>query len=273
MKASRSSIILKIGLLALFLAYQTNAVHFDCAFDFYTPAPIGIVYTCRPTVILSGSSTLKSVTGIHRPGYTNDNVEFLFVGSENLPFVPRELSKFFKNLRAIEYMDTRVLSISAQDLQIPTLEYLFLNGNSFTSLDGDLFSFTPRMKFIHLGHNQIQHIGPDLLTNLSHLQRLYLNGNICIDKSAETREEVEELVTQLSILCPPPIEPCSCEYEIAQLRKEIQQQNQKLEQLQYLNDELIRANKKLTWTSQLWLKWFNHWFINGFSWFYFEKFK
>lgn len=155
-------------------------------------------------------------------------------------------------------MDTRVLSISAQDLQIPTLESLSLYGNNFTSIDGDLFSFTPRMKFIHLGHNQIQHVGTDLLSSLSHLQRLYLNGNICIDKSAETREEVEELVKQLSILCPPPIEPCSCEYEIAQLRKEIQQQNQKIEQLQYLNDELIRVNKTLTWTSQLWRKTINH---------------
>lgn len=256
----RHSILKRFGfhvkflLVAAITGFTADAVQFDCYFEYDTLDFVGSVYSCWVTVTSLGSTTLENVTGIHQwyPSNTNDDVEFLNIRNQNLPFVPQGIVIFFKNLRAIQISDTRMISISAQDLQpFPELEYLFLSGHNLTSLDGDLFSCTPLLKFIFLALNQIQHIGHDLVTNLDNLENLDLQANICINKVARNRTDVVELAPQLSLLCPPldevttvatttelPIEQCPCDDEIGELRKEI-------DQIQKANEILLDLNTAL----------------------------
>lgn len=125
-------------------------------------------------------------------------------------------------------------SIAAQDLQpFPELIHIALGGNNLTSLDGDLFSFNPRLERIILNLNRIQHIGHDLVTNLNNLTYLSLAANICVNRNAGTRSQVLELAIQLPALCPPlfapettteqAIEQCPCDEQIEELRVENQQ--------------------------------------------------
>lgn len=225
-------------------SYTTDAVQFDCDFDFTMTSIVGTRYTCTAMLNLSGSETVESVTGEHQPGgYMNDDVEFLSISDQEVPFFPKGIMNFFKNLKALRYWKTNMLSISAEDLQpFPQLEYLIMYGNNFTFLDGHLFSFTQLLRYIDLGFNQIQNIGHGLLTNLNHLDILFLHTNVCIDRNVYSHAEVVGLASQLPEMCPPldvttelPIEPCPCYDVIVELFEDIQQQNVKIEQLQQTN--------------------------------------
>lgn len=220
---------------------------------------VGRVYTCEARATSLESSILENVAGDHLPGNSNNNVDYL--KTSHLPFVPAGIAEFFDNLRAIDISSNEVFLISAEDLRpFPQLEFLALYLNNLVSIDGDLFSFTPHLKCIAFAYNQIQHIGNDLVTNLNYLQYLYLNGNVCVDQNAVTQAEVEELAPQLSVLCPPllvtttaaaatttpePIEQCSCNDEIDELRASVQQQNTEIAQLQQSNAQLLQTNTEL----------------------------
>lgn len=264
--------------MTIIAGFTAEAVLFDCLFRLDSLTVVGVVYTCVPIVTLTGSRIQENVTGIHLPRYTNDHVQHIFIQNQNLPFVPARIDSSFKNLRALRFENTNLHSISAKDLQpFPQLEYFMLYMNNLTSLDGDLFSYTPLLIRLYLRSNQIQHIGHDLVKNLNNLQYLFLGANACIEKDAATRAAVLELAPQLSVLCPPldatttigtttlatttelPIEQCACGDEIEELRKEnhqqkgeiqqqtlkIEQQNFKIWELQQSNDQLMEANRKL----------------------------
>lgn len=239
----------KFILVAVIASFTVDAVQFNCEFRFLSISKFGGAYSCIPTVTLTGSTSLESVSGVHQTGSTNDKVGCIWIERQNLPFFPQGIVNFFKNLRALYFFETILQSISAEDLQpFPQLELLGLYMVNLTSLDGDLFKFNPLLKYISLGNNKIQHIGHDLVTNLNNLEDLSLFGNICINQSAKNRTAVAELAPQLSVLCPPldpttttatvgtttkqPTDQCSCEDEIEELRQENQQQTKEIVKLQ-----------------------------------------
>lgn len=183
---------------------MVTAVRFDCIFEVRTYTAAGSAYTCRPTVILTGSTALEIVTSVHQSGYVNDNVQSLWVQDQNLPFFPQNIVNSFKNLKAILFLNINLLSITAEDLQhFPQLQQLEISHNDLKVLAGGLFSNTPLLMFINLGFNQIESIGHGLVTSLENLQYLYLNGNTCIDANADTQDAVKNLSTLLSDECPP----------------------------------------------------------------------
>lgn len=184
--------------------FTADAVKFDCRFGFTDVFALGNRYYCGPSIDLSGSKALENVKGTHQSGYTNDNVEYLWVNGEHLLFVPQEIEKFFKNLLAMTFRDTNIHSISAQDLQsFPQLQSLEINHGDLSSLDGNLFMYNPRLLNVAFDDNEIEHIGLDLVTKLDHLRELALSRNTCIDESAFWRPDVLKLAPKLSVLCPP----------------------------------------------------------------------
>lgn len=256
-------------LLLVVAGYSAEAVRFYCRFTWAGVPVVGIFYACNPLVYLSESTFLVSVDGLHQQnddgtGYlTNDDVGCLTIRNQSLTFFPEEIDYFFKNLRIIDVSgDNNILSINGKDLQpFPQLEHFGMNGNNFTSLDGNLFSFNKRLKSIDLDNNRIRHIGEDLVTNLTLLQTLSLKNNYCVNKTVNTRAEVRELAPQLYDLCPPldvqtttelPTEQCPCDDKIEelreenqQLREENQQQNEKMVQQDFKIEQLQQSIEKL----------------------------
>lgn len=250
----------KFLLVAVIATSTTDAVTFRCVFGFDSLTPIERVYTCVANVTFSGSAALENVTGVHQPELSIDDVEFLYIGYQNLPLLPEGIGLFFKNLRALLFQDTGMLSISAADLQpFPQLEVLIMWGNNLTSLDGDLFSFTPLMKYIDLRYNQIQHIGQDLVTSLNNLECLALQGNVCIDLNFLPHENIATYAPPQLALCSSldsttttvttttatttevPIEKCSCVDVIDELHEENQRLNKDIIKLQQSNDQLTEV--------------------------------
>lgn len=247
-----------LGLLAVL---TVEAVRFDCVFGpSYNYDVVGSTYTCTASVTLTGSTALESVAGSHQPGKTNDDVRTLNIEKQTLSFFPEGIEKVFKNLVIIRMYDTPLLSIKAKDLQhFPQIQYFAAANASLTTLDSDLFSFTPNISFINLQSNQIQHVGLNLVTNLEKLNILYLLRNPCVNKNAATRADVLNLASTLPSLCPP-LETiatttegvggeCPCSEKIEELRLESQhkmeQKNREIQDLQQTNEKLFEATAAL----------------------------
>lgn len=229
-------------------AAVADAVEFSCTFSFAEFSVSGRVYICKATVRLTGNATLENVSGSHPWGNINDDVEGLWINAETLTFVPQGIEKFFRNLRVFRY-DSSIRSINVEYLKpFGQLETLILSGNNLISLD--LFANNPFLKYLSVSNNRLQHIGYDLVTNLNYLQYLNLQNNFCINRYVDSRAAVIELAPQLSELCPPvdetttepPIEQCPCGEEIEELRKENQQQNKTIADVE---NRLQEVEKKL----------------------------
>lgn len=195
-------------LVAVIAGSTVDAVHFNCGRFMYLDryfVELITQYICMPGVTMGTSTALESVIGDHWTEYlSNDDVEGLIIANQNMPFVPQGIDSFFKNLKALEYSSTLLLSLSAEDLRpLPQLEFIVLYRTYLTSFNGDLFLYNPLLKSIDLSWNGIQHIGENFVTNLDYLERLDFYGNYCVDTGARNRTAVMELASQLSDLCPP----------------------------------------------------------------------
>lgn len=75
-------------LTAVLLTCSVKAIQFNCIFEMRISWAIATRYTCDASVINSGSSALESVTGVHLPERSNEDVGFIVISLQNLPHIP-----------------------------------------------------------------------------------------------------------------------------------------------------------------------------------------
>lgn len=190
-------------LLAVILVVTTEAVHFNCLYKYNLPNTMWYCYECSATITLTDSNALESVIGDHDVGRTNDNVEYLTIKDQFMPYFPERLLDYFKILKAVGITNTQLLTLSATDLQeIPGLLHVSVQENNLISLDGDLFSLTPHLKYFAADFNRIEHVGTDFFIP-DNMTFLLLGFNVCVNVNAQDRSEVLRLARSLPELCPP----------------------------------------------------------------------
>lgn len=142
------------------------------------------------------------------------DVKAFHVVNQDMSFVSTGIADHFRNLAVFVIFNSNLQSISAEDLR-PFSQLLVLDcgKNKLTNIDGDLFSFNLKLKWIWLSNNSIDHIGHDLVSHLNELKGLYFESNICTDRSASTRAAVLKLASQLSFLCRPLAFPPQLSYQ------------------------------------------------------------
>lgn len=211
---------MKFLVMATSFFLTAQAAKMQCTFRPYQIYLTGNVYQCgEATVSLTNSVTLESISGTHQLGKTNNDVEHVSINDQDLTFIPEGITNVFKNLKAFSIERSSLKSISAKDLQqFANIEFFGVCYSNLTSLDGDLFSFTPNLRLVDFRYNQIKHIGNNLVTNLSELTYLSLIYNECINDGAYSRAAVMKLDPQLPVLCPS-LEKCSCDEKIERLRE------------------------------------------------------
>lgn len=199
--------VFRLSLLQLtfvFIAETRAAVEFTCDFGMATYATIGSVYYCDAEVTIAGESKLlESVEGTHEDEMANEDVEYLRIWTQNLPFIPGDIDNFFKNIKGLDFFDSNLTTISAEDLkQFPNLLLFGAERNKLVSLDGNLFKHTPLLRWISFQSNQIQHVGQNLVEGLINLEELNFANNPCVDVNAVDRTAILSLNDELPIFCP-----------------------------------------------------------------------
>jgi protein-tyrosine-phosphatase len=137
-------------------------------------------------------------------GKSNVDVEGLFLMSQRLNEIPKNLGQFFPNLKSIDLTKAELLTLSAFHLE-PFVDLIYFRAwaNNLVSIPGDLFHHNTKLQYIDFDGNRLQHVGYNLLGELRSLQTVDFNYNPCINIVATTPLTISNLNQLLPISCPP----------------------------------------------------------------------
>lgn len=204
---------------------------------------IGTFFSFQVRSIVYGkSSAVEEVRGQNAAEICSDDVKAIRVDSDSnqIQIIPRGLDKFFQNLVVIYWRFGQLVSVTVDDLQpFSKLEVLWLFSNKIVSIDGDLFKYSHKLRYISFANNSIEYVGRNLFTNLTELTNAYFHSNVCINKWAQTFEKVQELNRLLPIKCPP------LDAKTANLFTAVTRQKIKINEQTEVVDELIRRLDRL----------------------------
>lgn len=154
--------------------------------------------------ITGDSRVLENVEGVHLADNTIDDVNYLWVQNQELPFIPSNIDSFFKNIIALNWHNSSLASLSASDFEpFPELQLFAAGYNNLVTIDGDLFKHTPKLILINFGSNKIRHVGRDLIKGMENLRYFYFQANPCVNLYATDVIDAVKLADKLPILCPP----------------------------------------------------------------------
>jgi hypothetical protein len=122
------------------------------------------------------------VIGEHEEGRSNEDVEAVKFSDFKLSQFPRNIGKYFPNLKALTVNNCALINVSKFDLMgLKQLRQLTLNGNSISTLPNNLFENTPALEFVSFYGNRIEFIGRNIFDSLLHLRYVNLKVNLAID--------------------------------------------------------------------------------------------
>jgi hypothetical protein len=168
----------------------------------------GIFYCCENKAQNTGNSTIiEEVRGEHSSGKTNEDVETFMENGHTLTSFPSNLASFFPKLKVI-FITGPLLQLSSSDLKpFPDLILFYSWDGKFTSIDGDLFQYTRKLKFIIFSVPGLKKVSENLLTGLDDLVSLNFYFSGCIGTfDAKKPQLIEQFKQKLLLQCPP-LEP------------------------------------------------------------------
>jgi hypothetical protein len=193
------------GIILVFFVSFGQSFYLDCEFKIVNRAYDENFYECLSNTVVTGNSTtIEEVRGTHLSGKGNEDVERFWENGKTLTSFPTNLASFFPNLKVI-FIYASLLQLSSSDLQpFPDLLRFHSWYGKFTSLDGDLFQYTRKLKFINFWAPALKNVGANLLTGLNDLVRVYFYASGCIGTlNANTPQLIQELKQKLLLQCPP----------------------------------------------------------------------
>jgi hypothetical protein len=151
---------------------------------------LGKIYRCVVqndlNIISPEAAVVESVTGYHQGIKDNDQVIGFHSNKKNVQFIPKNLDKFFKNIKNIDIVYGRVKEIHQSDLKpFPKLVYCGFMDNDIEVIENDLFDFNPDLELVSFWNNQILIIGSAVFDKIPKLKWLYLDSNRCINMRSE----------------------------------------------------------------------------------------
>jgi len=187
----------------------SSGLMINCTFTFTSQGgEIGNVYTCRASVYFVGDT--RTVTEINEEDHlvdkTSNDVE-AFYYEHPIGFTPRNVNSFFPNLKALHANSINSAELRREDVEgFKDLQYLRFSDNSLKELENDLFYNNHFLTSILLDSNPIRHVGHNVFNQLNRLTFLNMLSTTCISRSASEPADVERLVLDILIHCPPTLQ-------------------------------------------------------------------
>lgn len=152
---------------------------------------------------------MDSVSGSHLPGLTDNDIKGFRIFKTDCYYMPQGMIEVFPNVEVFQIEDSRLMEIAQEDLKPFTeLSELYLNGNNLMSLDSNLFEFSWKLKRVHLGNNKLRSIPADLLDPLVNLRDVTFNDNVCVNKKAIGKTQINQVVWDFIQNCQPKVVNC-----------------------------------------------------------------
>ncbi|KAG5668290.1 hypothetical protein PVAND_016237 [Polypedilum vanderplanki] len=187
----------------------SNSFPINCNFTTVKFNQLGTVYECSTTNILASSSIyVTSITGTHLNKKNNNDVASIRIqGNDTLPFVPRNFSYFFPNVKTMTIYNTQIETLYGDELdEFPQLIHLDFQYSILKTISSRLFEKTPYMVDIWLPNNKIAKVGYDLFTplNMTILKWISFRNNVCTSSQVSNgaQEDVLSLIDAIRQQCP-----------------------------------------------------------------------
>ncbi|KAG5668289.1 hypothetical protein PVAND_016236 [Polypedilum vanderplanki] len=199
--------------LALFTIFQifmtSNSLTINCFFESITFYVIDTVYECSTTNIFEQSSIyVTNINGTHMDRKNNSDVTSVRIsGNWILPFVPRNFSNFFSNIKSMIIHYTAIEILFGDEIdEFPELEYFDFQFFYLTTISSRLFEKTPNVIGIWFSYAMIEKVGQDLFTPLdvTKLKWIGFNDNACINQqiSNGTQADIILIIDVIRQKCP-----------------------------------------------------------------------
>ena len=168
---------------------------------------MGKVYGCAIQNDLQGTSpdglVIDSTSGEHGTDLGDHNVTGLFAHSKDLKSVPKNVEKYFENIRLIDINNCKIKKINQNDLKpFPKLIYCGFKDNQIEILENGIFDNNLELELISFWNNKIIQVGPIVFDHLTKLSWLYFDNNPCLNMRVENdRTEVLSMIEKASKSC------------------------------------------------------------------------
>lgn len=145
---------------------------------------------------------MEIVNNNHLGNYHKDDVKYFFSNDVEINYFPRNIGKFFKNLKKIYISGAKIKSLVKTDLQFLGSDFkdLAIDSTEIEWLEVDVFEYTPNLQTIYLNNNKIIYVEDDTFINLAKLTKLTFK-NPCHDGNAVDRSAVLDLIPQIEQDC------------------------------------------------------------------------
>jgi len=193
--------------MSLTLFGPTQSAYFECQYSSSSWGSLGTIYYCdvknAVNITSNNAAHVDDISGKHKHGQNNDNVEAFSVTVGQVHYFPHDLSKFFKNLKGIQIGSTGLKVIHQHDLKdFLNLKNLYLWSSDLEILEENLFEFNKNLELIYLSSNKISHIDPNVFDKLTNLRNLRLDSNTCINMGASNNPtEVQNVIKTAKAQC------------------------------------------------------------------------
>lgn len=166
------------------------------------------MYTCNARIIqLDQTRNVVGVSQNHEDGLTDQDVKALVFHDQHIDFFPEDINVYFTNLEIIVFFEFSIKSFTRNDLRpFPELKVFGIAFGQITTINGDVFKYSPNLQYVDFNNNQITNVGPGIFQHSPKLTEAHFSNNMCIDNSAFNATGVAVIARELSFRCPPTVE-------------------------------------------------------------------
>lgn len=226
------------------------------------------VYTCQATLIFEGDPrVITEITQNHLEGLNNSDVRNLFIHNQQVNIIPINIGAFFPNLEGLAVTYCGLEEVNRESLtNMPNLRQIDFFENRIREVNNNLFDETPLLEAFSVYYNPVRHVASTAFDNLPALTNLHFSLTFCINERAdESRDDVEKLMFQLNLRCPPTLRMIQDEilngfefqrkidiqianrinpltYHVFELERIIEQNKARITQLERQVEDLTRDN-------------------------------
>ncbi|XP_037037358.1 uncharacterized protein LOC119075070 [Bradysia coprophila] len=191
--------------LLLVTTISVSAVYFECEYDYFRLGNIiGSQYSCHgmPRGGMD-DPVVRGITGLHHTGRTNaDVIGFYMYHDKRMTFIPRGLTPFFTNMRALALLNCSLTNLGSDDMVgYHSLQALSLRENYIERIEPGFYQHVPNLLETNMFQNRLREVGHNILAPLVLLTGANFVDNYCINMSASDSNTLLALQNALNANC------------------------------------------------------------------------